>query len=110
MRTLVILNPAAGGQTGVERLCRRLERVIDGDFVSTSAVGEAVSLSSEAARAGYETVVAVGGDGTVREVATGLHLGGGGPRLGIVPAGTGNDLAFSLGLPADIEQAAAGPM
>ncbi|MCL7960600.1 MAG: diacylglycerol kinase family lipid kinase [marine benthic group bacterium] len=107
MRTLVILNPAAGGQTGAERLCRRLERLIDGDFVSTSAVGEAVSLSSEAARAGYETVIAVGGDGTVREVATGLHLGGGGPRLGIVPVGTGNDLAFSLGLPADVEQAAA---
>jgi diacylglycerol kinase (ATP) len=107
MRTLVILNPAAGGQIGAERLRRRLERLIEGDFVSTSEAGEAVSLSSEAARAGYETVIAVGGDGTVREVATGLHLGGGAPRLGIVPAGTGNDLAFSLGIPPDIEQAAA---
>ena len=107
MRTLVILNPAAGGQTHAERLRQRLERLIDGDFVNTSEAGEAVSLSSEAARTGYDTVIAVGGDGTVREVATGLYLGGGAPRLGIVPVGTGNDLAFSLGLPPDIEQAAA---
>ena len=107
MRTLVILNPAAGGQTQATRLRRRLERLIDADFVSTSEAGEAVSLSSEAARAGDDSVIAVGGDGTVREVASGLHLGGGSPRLGIVPAGTGNDLAFSLGLPPDIEQAAA---
>ena len=107
MRTLVILNPVAGGQTHAERLRQRLERLIDGDFVYTSEAGEAVRLSSEAARTGYDTVIAVGGDGTVREVATGLYLGGGAPRLGIVPVGTGNDLAFSLGLPPDIEQAAA---
>jgi diacylglycerol kinase (ATP) len=86
---------------------RRLEGWIDGEFVCTSEAGEAVSLSAEAARAGYDAVIAVGGDGTVGEVATGLHLGGGSPRLGIVPAGTGNDLAFSLGIPATIDEAAA---
>jgi len=106
MRTLVILNPAAGGRTDADGLRRRLERRIDGEFVCTSESGEAVSLSAEACRSGYDAVIAVGGDGTVREVATGLHLGGGAPRLGIVPTGTGNDLAFSLGLPADIEAAA----
>lgn len=71
----------------------------------SSAPGEAVRLAADAAAGGYELVIAAGGDGTVREVATGLHLGGGVPRLGIVPVGTGNDLAFSLGLPTGVEEA-----
>jgi diacylglycerol kinase (ATP) len=107
MRTLVILNPAAGGRADARDLCRRIGRSIQGDLVTTAESGDAVGLAAEASRSGYGAVVAVGGDGTVREVATGLHLGGGVPRLGIVPAGTGNDLARSLGLPTDIEQAAA---
>ncbi|MBT8479262.1 MAG: diacylglycerol kinase family lipid kinase [Gemmatimonadetes bacterium] len=107
MGTLVILNPTAGGRKDPDALQRRLEPWIDGDFVSTRGPGEAVGLASEAARSGYESVVAVGGDGTVREVATGLHLGGAAPRLGIIPAGTGNDLAWCLGIPAAIERAAA---
>ncbi len=107
MRTLVILNPTAGGRRDPDALRRRLVPWIDGDFVSTRAPGEAVGLASEAAGSGYESVVAVGGDGTVREVATGLHLGGAAPRLGIIPAGTGNDLAWCLGLPSGIEDAAA---
>ena len=107
MRTLVILNPAAGGRADARELRRRIERRIEGDFVATTEAREAVDLASEASRTGYDAVIAVGGDGTVGEVATGLHLGGGVPRLGIVPAGTGNDLARSLGLPTDVEQAAA---
>lgn len=106
MRTLVILNPAAGGRLDAHGLRQRIGRRIEGDFVSTVETGDAIRLAAEASRSGYEAVIAVGGDGTVREVATGLHLGGGVCRLGIVPAGTGNDLAFSLGLPTDIEQAA----
>ena len=106
MRTLVILNPAAGGRADTDILRGRLESRIEGEYVCTSEVGEAASLSAEAARAGYDAVIAAGGDGTVREVATGLYRGGGGPRLGIVPAGTGNDLAFSLGIPPVIEEAA----
>jgi len=106
MRTLVILNPAAGGRADADILRQRLQSRIEGEYVCTSEAGEAVSLATEAARSGYDAVVAVGGDGSVREVATGLYLGGGGPRLGIVPVGTGNDLASSLGIPRVIEQAA----
>ncbi len=106
MRNLVILNPVAGGREDTRDLHRLIGRKIEGDFVTTANSGDAVAIATEACRAGYGSVVAVGGDGTVREVAMGLHLGGGVPRLGIVPAGTGNDLAFSLGVPADIERAA----
>lgn len=106
MRTLVILNPSAGGRSGVAALRRRLEERIDGDFTESPEPGAAVGLAREAARSGYGRVVAVGGDGTVREVAEGLYRGGAGPVLGIVPAGTGNDLAHGLGLPADAQHAA----
>lgn len=107
MRVLVILNPAAGGRGKVEALRLRLSRLIDGEVAITSEAGEAVRMAADAARAGYDRVVAVGGDGTVGEVVTGLHVGGGTPCLGIVPTGTGNDLAYSLGLPASIADAAA---
>lgn len=106
MRTLVILNPSAGGQASSERIRGRLEARIAGEFVESPEPGGAERLAEEAALSGYDRVIAVGGDGTVREVAAGLYRGGAGPGLGIVPAGTGNDLAFGLGLPSDLEHAA----
>jgi diacylglycerol kinase (ATP) len=105
MRTLVILNPTAAGRIDSDEVRGRLERVIEADFALTTAIGDAEELAAEAARSRYDLVIAAGGDGTVREVVTGLHRGGGRPRLGIVPVGTGNDLAFGLGLPTDLERA-----
>ncbi len=72
--------------------------------------GDARRFAREAAEAGHDLVVAAGGDGTVNEVANGLHdylsvqAGAEGaepaaPRLGIVPLGTGNDLAGALEIP-----------
>ena len=105
MRTLVIHNPAAGGGGAPSALLKRIRSAITADFKTTRGPGDASTLAAEAAETGYEAVVAVGGDGTVREIVTGLHRAGGGPRLGIVPAGTGNDLAASLGLPRNVEEA-----
>ena len=72
--------------------------------------GDAARMAREAAEEGAELVVAAGGDGTINEVVNGLHdfLGAGGrraPRLGIVPLGTGNDLAAALEIPADPAEA-----
>ncbi|NMB26940.1 MAG: acylglycerol kinase family protein, partial [Tissierellia bacterium] len=47
---------------------------------------------------GYNTIVAVGRDGTVNEVAMGILKSGNG-TLGIIPSGTGNDLARTLNIP-----------
>lgn len=63
----------------------------------TEYAGHATELAREAARSGVETVVAVGGDGTVQEVVLGLY--GTETALGIIPAGTGNDASKMLGLP-----------
>lgn len=74
--------------------------------------GDAVRMAREAVEWGADVVIAAGGDGTVSEVANGIHggpaRGGVGlPRLGIVPLGTGNDLAAALGIPESIEEAVA---
>ena len=60
----------------------------------------------QAVEDGHERVVAVGGDGTANQVAGGLWRAGGG-TLGVVPLGTGNDIARTLGVPLDWRRAAA---
>ena len=62
--------------------------------------GDAETLAAELA-AEVDVLVVFGGDGTVHEVANGLPLGGDGPLVALLPAGTGNDLARALGLPPD---------
>ena len=57
-------------------------------------------MAREAAQAGVPLVVAVGGDGTIYEVANGIL--GTGTTLGLIPFGTGNDLARTLGLFGDL--------
>lgn len=104
MRALVIVNPVAGrGQVreNLPALRRKLEAALPGsDLVLTEASGHAERLAREAAEAKYERVVAVGGDGTVGEVLNGLA--GSGTALGVVPIGTGNDLARNLGIPCSL--------
>jgi diacylglycerol kinase family enzyme len=59
--------------------------------------GDAETLAAELA-AEVDVLVVFGGDGTVHEVANGLPLGGDGPLVALLPAGTGNDLARALDL------------
>ncbi|MEE9579169.1 MAG: diacylglycerol kinase family protein [Gemmatimonadota bacterium] len=72
----------------------------------TSGPGHARELAREALARGVRFFVAAGGDGTVSEVASGLASAPEGASLGILPFGTGNDLARSLGLPLDLDRAA----
>lgn len=73
------------------------------DLAETTAAGDAERLAKEAVQLGYRCVVAAGGDGTIAEVITGLA--GGSVPLGIIPLGTGNQLASNLGIPPDVERA-----
>lgn len=106
---LLIVNPAAaGGRVGRQwpRLHRRLRSIgFDPPFVFTEAPGHATQLAAEAVRLGESLVVVAGGDGTICETLQGLHDAGG-ATLGILPLGTGNDAARSLGLPLRLELAA----
>ena len=75
------------------------------DFVVTAKAEAGVAAARDAAAGGADLVVAVGGDGTVRGCAEGLARSG--VPLGIVPVGTGNLLARTLGIPAHARAALA---
>lgn len=98
----VIVNPRAGGARRVEpELLRELgARGVDPELRHTRGRGHAADLASDAVLAGVPVVVAVGGDGTVHEVANGLLMASEGREsvtaLGVVPAGTGNDFAKQI--------------
>lgn len=114
---LVIVNPAAGRGLGARRR-REAERLLDAGGLAyevfvTRAGGDARRVAREEA-ARYSVIVALGGDGTIQEVAGGLaeaRLARAAEdtrplaALGILPAGTGNDLIKSLRLPADLAAA-----
>ncbi|MDH6131826.1 diacylglycerol kinase (ATP) [Kitasatospora sp. MAA4] len=91
-RVTVIANPRGGTAAEVPSgaVVDRLERAgVEVRVVRTGWPGHASELAREAADAGVDAVVAVGGDGTASEVAAGL-AGVGGTALMVVPAGTGN--------------------
>ena len=72
-------------------------RALDADLVRTEGPGHATEIARDAVAAGCLRVVAVGGDGTVNEVAQALiHTPA---AMGLVPCGSGNGLALHLGLP-----------
>ena len=112
--SLVILNPAsAAGSTGRHRT-RILERVTSllgpVDCEETQAPGDAARIAREAAKRGVERILVAGGDGTTGEIASGLLEPPGvasPPPLGLLPLGSGWDLARSLELPRDLDEALA---
>lgn len=95
----MIFNPQGG--RGLTR--RRVEKLRPlapprWTFRPTERPGHAEELARQAARAGYGTVIAAGGDGTVHEVTNGLLTSGvEGVTLATLPCGSANDYAFSLG-------------
>lgn len=106
-RIVFIVNPKAG--TNLQKHIRKSvdqhldhRRFIYGIW-HTEKAGHAAELARKAREEGYEIVVAVGGDGSINEVASELmHTD---IALGIIPAGSGNGLAMHLGYGRDIDQA-----
>lgn len=74
-------------------------RGIDYDLHYTNEPLEAVDVAKMGIEAGFTRIVAMGGDGTVNEVANGLL--GTNATLGVIPAGTGNDFVRVMGIPSD---------
>jgi diacylglycerol kinase (ATP) len=108
---LVVVNPTAGGGRAgrlVTWLSERLAARSDARLEITRRPGDAQLLAARHA-AEHDRVVAVGGDGTVQEVLNGLCDAGASRTasgsMGVVPVGTGNDLARSLRLPRDAAEA-----
>jgi YegS/Rv2252/BmrU family lipid kinase len=100
-KIVFIINPISGMHRRV-RLDEAIKKHIDKkkfDVViqETQYAGHAVELSREAVKQNADIVVAVGGDGTINEVAS--QIIGSETVLGIIPQGSGNGLARHLGIP-----------
>lgn len=106
MKYHFILNPVAGrgkAYRAIKYLRKILhDRKIEHQFSITNAPGHATKIA-EYAKDKTETIVAVGGDGTVNEIVNGLVNSK--TRLGLVPLGSGNDFARSLNIPKNIDKA-----
>ncbi|MDF3070332.1 MAG: diacylglycerol kinase catalytic region [Polyangiaceae bacterium] len=105
---LLVGNPTAQSGKGQERIERALELMsADGmpaEFLATLPEGKTIGAVSAALDGGgYSVVVAMGGDGTFREVAAGLYTSTRREEvaLGMLPAGTANDQGRSFGLTSD---------
>jgi diacylglycerol kinase family enzyme len=82
---------------------RRLSRGHDVEIVETNRRGHATRFAHDAARRGVDVVIGYGGDGTLNEVATGIA--GTDTALGVLPGGSTNVFARTLGMPNDPLQA-----
>ncbi|MFC1908044.1 diacylglycerol/lipid kinase family protein [Chloroflexota bacterium] len=107
----VIVNPVAGAYSTRHKWSRinKLLRYIglSFDFAYTEGVGHAIELARVAASGSYQYIVAIGGDGTINEVANGI-LNSTNPTetsLGVVNTGTGSDFVRSIGIPRDYTSA-----
>jgi diacylglycerol kinase (ATP) len=104
-QTCVILNPSAGFVRDLDGLEERVRSLLDAEIFVTTKAGSAARFARAAIRKGAELIVAAGGDGTLNEVINGIRENAGATRVGLIPLGTGNDFARTLGLPTDLEEA-----
>jgi YegS/Rv2252/BmrU family lipid kinase len=106
-KILFIINPKSGIQSKknipsvVDKRIDRNRYDLSVEF--TAYAGHASEIAASAVINGYDVVVAVGGDGTINEVATALvHTD---TALGVVPCGSGNGFARHIGIPMDVTKA-----
>ncbi|MGA9568666.1 MAG: diacylglycerol kinase family protein [Candidatus Acidiferrales bacterium] len=106
--TLVIVNPASGGgralRAEMEVAGLLASRGYGAKFVHSKSSEDIRELAARAATDGFRTVVALGGDGAFHHLVEGIR--GTGAAAGFFPAGNGNDIARSLGIPRDPVEAA----
>ena len=110
IRAKLIANPGAGdvsqAATKIEQVTRYLlEFGLEVDVALAKPKKEAIPIARKAIKDGYDVIVAMGGDGTIGAVIRGIARSK--VSLGIIAAGTENDIARSLGIPEDLKEACA---
>jgi diacylglycerol kinase (ATP) len=106
----LIANPGAGKAADVtENLklvtCYLEQNGLKVDVALAKPKKEATPIARRAVKDGYKIVIAMGGDGTIEAVMRGMIDSK--ARLGILPTGTQNNIAMSLGIPKDLPEACA---
>jgi diacylglycerol kinase (ATP) len=98
----IVANPAAGkglAAKAIPQVREAFDRLgMSYEVIETARAGDASKIARSSDR---EVVVALGGDGTINEVANGIA--GSAKKLGIIPAGSGNDFIKSAGIPHSIK-------
>src|ERR1043165_53183 len=106
----LIANPAAGDMNAATAKLEQVTRYlldygIHVDVALAQPTRESIPIAKKAIKKGYPIVIAMGGDGTIGAVIRGIAKSK--VHLGIIPAGTENDIARSLGIPEDLKEACA---
>lgn len=105
----IIINPASAGGKTLQLAPQITELFANSgrkhDVYISSRSGEPPVIARQMLERGIKTVVAVGGDGTINEVASALLDHGGDVALGIIPSGSGSDFVRTLQLPKDVASA-----
>lgn len=108
-KLLMIVNPRAGRSKPRGPLYDAAAALCDAGYLlricRTTAAGDAARIAAQKG-GDYDTVVAVGGDGTLNEVISGIQTLKNPPAVGYLPQGSTNDFAASLEIPSDPVQAA----
>lgn len=106
-QALLVVNPVSGTRSkrGLDEMAlnRLTPAGIEVTICLTEGPGHAVELTQKAVAEGLDMVIAAGGDGTVNEIASALSHSD--TALGIIPLGSGNGLARTLGIPQDVGEA-----
>ncbi len=105
MNFLFIINPVSGPANSRKNIKDLIFKSIgkNADIQITSRAGQASEIAKEALRRGFENIIAVGGDGTMNEVARVLVNKR--ANFGLIPMGSGNGFARSLGIPLNHQKA-----
>lgn len=110
----VIINPvSAGGKTG--HRWEHIKEVMfhylkEFKYVFTEKPKQAIEITRELIKSGFDTIIGIGGDGTLNEIANGFFNDQGGSiinedaSMGIVPSGTGSDFIRYLKIPRDFKK------
>ncbi len=107
MRIFLVINKFAGRKNNYKKVLKKIQyRLKSNHYIVEYAFseyrGHATKLAADAAKKNFDRIVAVGGDGTVNEVALGLLETS--KVMGIIPTGSGNGLARDLGISTGIEK------
>lgn len=104
MKPYIIFNPAAGPVSARTNLIAQLNKLKPAVFRVTRRKGDAEKWARRALLSKADMIIVAGGDGTLNEVVNGLRTRTRRLPIAILPRGTGNDFARTLGLPSTLEE------
>ncbi|EON74410.1 diacylglycerol kinase [Lysinibacillus sphaericus] len=108
-RARIIYNPTSGREVFKKHLPEVLEKLEVAGYETschaTTCEGDATYAAKNAVERGFDIIIAVGGDGTLNEVVSGVSTFEKRPKVGLIPMGTTNDFARAVHIPRNIDEA-----